>query len=128
MTGGLAVILGSTGRNLGAGMSGGIAYVNGLSTDLVNPDALSSGEIVLEPLGGSDREIVRDLLARHVAETASDLAQRLLDGGDDALDGFVKVTPRDYAAVLATRQSAVEAGVDPDGNETWLRIMEVTGG
>jgi glutamate synthase (NADPH/NADH) large chain len=71
---------------------------------------------------------VRDLLERHVAETASDFAQRLLNAGDSALDGFVKVTPRDYAAVLATRQSAVDAGVDPDGSETWLRIMEVTGG
>ena len=128
MTGGLAVILGSTGRNLGAGMSGGIAYVNGLRSELVNPDALGSGEIVLEPLGGADREIVRDLLVRHVAETNSELATRLLSGGDVALDGFIKVTPRDYAAVLATRQSAVDAGVDPDGNETWLRIMEVTGG
>jgi glutamate synthase domain-containing protein 3 len=128
MTGGLALILGSTGRNLGAGMSGGIAYVNGLSSELVNPDALASGEIVLEALGGGDREIVRDLLERHVAETDSELAQRLLSGGDETLDGFVKVTPRDYAAVLATRQSAVDAGVDPDGNETWLRIMEVTGG
>jgi glutamate synthase (NADPH/NADH) large chain len=99
-----------------------------LSTELVNPDALSSGELVLEPLGGADREILRDLLQRHVAETESDLAQRLLGGGDAALDAFTKVTPRDYAAVLATRQSAVAAGVDPDGSETWLRIMEVTGG
>ena len=71
---------------------------------------------------------MRDLLERHVAETESQLAQRLLSGGDAALDGFIKVTPRDYAAVLATRQSAEDAGVDPDGNETWLRIMEVTGG
>ena len=128
MTGGLAVILGTTGRNLGAGMSGGIAYVNGLSADNVNPDVLSSGELVLGTLGGADREILRDLLERHVAETGSALASRILAGGDTTLDNFVKVTPRDYAAVLATRQSAVDAGVDPDGNETWLRIMEVTGG
>lgn len=128
MTGGLAVILGHTGRNLGAGMSGGLAYVNGLQEADVNPDSLSSGELILSPLGGADAEILRDLLGRHVDMTDSDLAKRLLGDFAASLESFVKVTPRDYAAVLETRQSAVNSGLDPDGEETWHKILEVTGG
>ncbi|MHB1171500.1 MAG: glutamate synthase large subunit [Lacisediminihabitans sp.] len=128
MTGGLAVILGGTGRNLGAGMSGGTAYVYGLRAERVNRDALSSGELELLPLGGADREIVTDLLEKHRTETDSAVAARMLENLEESLARFVKVLPRDYAAVLATRASAVEEGLDPDGDIVWSRIMEVTGG
>ena len=128
MTGGLAVILGGTGRNLGAGMSGGTAYVNGLAPERVNPDSLASGELELHPLGSADAEILRDLLQRHVAETGSTLAAGLLEDFDETVAGFVKVLPRDYAAVLATRATAIDEGLDPDGDVVWGRIMEVTGG
>jgi len=128
MTGGLAVILGSTGRNLGAGMSGGTAYVYELKEERVNRDSLASGELELLPLGSADIEIVRDLLERHVAETESVLATRLLDDFDITVSKFVKVLPRDYAAVLQTRQDAVDEGLDPDGDIVWNRILEVTGG
>jgi glutamate synthase (NADPH/NADH) large chain len=128
MTGGLAVILGATGRNLGAGMSGGTAYVHALDESSVNRDALASGELSLLPLGAGDAEILTDLLEQHVSETDSALAKRMLENIDDTLSRFVKVLPRDYAAVLATRQSAVEEGLDPDGDVVWTRIMEVTGG
>ena len=128
MTGGLAVILGDTGRNLGAGMSGGTAYVYDLQRDRVNPDSLATGELELLPLGSADVEIVRDLLERHVAETESQLAGRLLADFDDTVAKFVKVLPRDYAAVLQMRQDAVDEGLDPDGDIVWNRILEVTGG
>lgn len=128
MTGGLAVIVGETGRNIGAGMSGGTAYVWKLRTERVNAEALASGEIELGPLGAGDREIVRDLLTRHHAETGSPIAQRLLDAGDSALDEFVMITPRDYKAVIETREQALVEGLDPDGDEVWSRILEVTGG
>jgi glutamate synthase (NADPH/NADH) large chain len=128
MTGGLALILGSTGRNLGAGMSGGTAYVYDLHEERVNADSLASGELQLLPLGGADVEIVRDLLERHEAETGSPLAARMLADLDATIASFVKVLPRDYAAVLATRQEAVEQGLDPDGDVVWGRILEVTGG
>jgi glutamate synthase (NADPH/NADH) large chain len=128
MTGGLAVILGGTGRNLGAGMSGGTAYVYDLKAERVNRDALASGELELLPLGSADIEIVADLLARHVAETESPVAKRMLDNLDETASRFVKVLPRDYAAVLATRATALEEGLDPDGDVVWNRIMEVTGG
>ncbi|WP_295117846.1 glutamate synthase large subunit [uncultured Leifsonia sp.] len=128
MTGGLAVILGGTGRNLGAGMSGGTAYVYELKDERVNREALASGELELLPLGSADIEIVRDLLEQHRAETGSALADRMLADFDDTVAKFVKVLPRDYAAVLQMRQEAVDEGLDPDGDIVWNRILEVTGG
>ncbi|WP_092965540.1 glutamate synthase large subunit [Agromyces sp. CF514] len=128
MTGGLALILGETGRNLGAGMSGGTAYVLGLRPERVNIEALKTGELELHPLGSADHEIVRDLLEQHVANTDSTVAAALLAEGDTAFERFTKVLPRDYAAVLRTRQSAVDEGLDPDGDVVWTRILEVTGG
>jgi glutamate synthase (NADPH/NADH) large chain len=128
MTGGLAVILGGTGRNLGAGMSGGTAYIFDLKPERVNPDSLASGELSLLPLGSADVEIVTDLLQRHLDETDSVLAKSMLDSIDDTVSRFTKVLPRDFAAVLATRQSAADEGLDPDGDVVWTRILEVTGG
>ena len=81
-----------------------------------------------EGLGASDREILKDLLKRHVEETGSPLASRLLDEGDSALDQFVLVTPTNYKAVMQTREKALAEGLDPDGDEVWSRILEVTGG
>ncbi|MDQ1514150.1 MAG: glutamate synthase large chain, partial [Microbacteriaceae bacterium] len=128
MTGGLAVILGDTGRNLGAGMSGGTAYVRGLQQADVNQAALATGELVLGPMDSADVAILRDLLERHIALTGSALAGRLLDDFDASAAEFVKVMPRDYAAVLETRARAADEGLDPDGDVVWNRILEVTGG
>ena len=52
----------------------------------------------------------------------------MLDDIDTTIAEFVKVLPRDYAAVLRTRQDAIDEGLDPDGDVVWTRIMEVTGG
>ncbi len=128
MTGGLALVLGGTGRNIGAGMSGGTAYVIDLDRDRINTDALASGELELHPLGSADVEIVLDLLRRHLAETGSTVAERLLAEPETSMERFTKILPRDYAAVLATRQTAVDEGLDPDGDDAWKRILEVTGG
>ncbi len=128
MTGGLALVLGGTGRNIGAGMSGGTAYVIDLDRDRINTDALASGELELHPLGSADVEIVLDLLRRHLAETGSTVAERLLAEPETSMERFTKILPRDYAAVLATRQTAVDEGLDPDGDVAWKRSLEVTGG
>jgi glutamate synthase (NADPH/NADH) large chain len=128
MTGGLALILGQTGRNVGAGMSGGIAYVHNLDSSLINADALSTGELVVEQIGSVDLEIIRDLLASHAEETKSLRAQYFLDNQDLISHEFSKLVPRDYAAVLQIREQAELNGVDPDGPDTWAQIMEVTGG
>ena len=127
MTGGLALIIGETGRNLGAGMSGGTAYVYRLREERVNQDALRTGELELTPIGSSDREIIRDLLIQHVEATGSPQAKRILED-EGSWEQFVKVTPRDYRRVLDTRQQAVAEGLDPDGDVVWSRILEVTGG
>ncbi|QUY60822.1 Glutamate synthase, alpha subunit [Gulosibacter molinativorax] len=128
MTGGLAVILGDTGRNLGAGMSGGIAYVRNLDTTLVNPSALSTGELRIEPLSDADAEELRDLIRQHVQRTGSVLGERILTDFDQTRTEFSKVLPRDYATVTSIREQAVAAGIDPDGDETWSEIMEATHG
>ncbi len=127
MTGGLAVILGAVGRNLGAGMSGGTAYVHALAPEQVNGQALRS-DLDLLPLGPADAEILRDLLERHVETTGSALAARMLAAFDATVAAFVKVLPRNYAAVLETRAQAADEGLDPDGDAVWKRILEVTGG
>ncbi|MBN9171333.1 MAG: hypothetical protein J0I50_05515, partial [Microbacterium sp.] len=61
-------------------------------------------------------------------ETGSTLAAVLLDDFESEIGNFVRVLPRDYAAVLQTRQTALEEGLDPDGDIVWNRILEVTGG
>ncbi|MFI2563568.1 glutamate synthase large subunit [Paenarthrobacter sp. NPDC018779] len=128
MTGGQTLIIGRTGRNFGAGMSGGTAYVLDLQPERVNKDALDSGELQLLELDAEDRDIVHGLLIKHVEETESVLAGRLLENFDDTAARITKVLPRDYAAVLQTRLNAIEEGLDPDGEEVWSRILEVTGG
>jgi glutamate synthase (NADPH/NADH) large chain len=128
MTGGVALILGATGRNFGAGMSGGTAYVHRLRSEMVNKESLESGDLDLLELDRADVELVRTLLQHHIEKTDSALAARLLAGGAEIMSEFVKVVPRDYAAVLVTREAAVREGLDPDGDIVWGRIMEVTGG
>jgi glutamate synthase (NADPH/NADH) large chain len=128
MTGGQTLIIGRTGRNFGAGMSGGTAYVLDLQTERVNKQALESGELKLLELDAEDRDIVHGLLVRHAEETESLHAARLLANFDDTAARITKVLPRDYAAVLQTRLDAIEEGLDPDGEEVWSRILEVTGG
>jgi len=125
MTGGIALILGRTGRNLAAGMSGGIAYVYKLRADLVNSSALSDSELDLLELSSSDKETVATLLEKHVAETGSKLAQRLLADFESEAAHFTKLLPRDYAKVLEIQNSAVAAGEDLDSAVVWNRILEV---
>ena len=110
MTGGVAVILGSTGRNFAAGMSGGIAYVYdeaGTFAPLVNKEMVD-----LETLDAADEETLRSLIDRHVVETGSDVGIRLLADWDAARHRFVKVMPRDYKRVLEAAASARESGED----------------
>ncbi|MEY5024038.1 MAG: glutamate synthase large subunit, partial [Actinomycetota bacterium] len=128
MTGGTAVILGKTGVNLGAGMSGGVAYVYRLSEARVNREALASGEISLGNLETHDVEKLRSLLQRHVALTGSQLGQRLLADFETELSNFVRVLPRDYARVMEIQRNASADGIDLDGEEVWTQILEVTGG
>lgn len=128
MTGGVAVILGKTGRNLGAGMSGGRAFVYKLRADRINPEALANGEIKLLELDGSARELLISILMDYQKATGSLLAERLLSDFENVARDFTLVLPRDYANVLEVRDKALTAGLNPDGEETWKKILEVTNG
>jgi glutamate synthase (NADPH/NADH) large chain len=109
MTGGRAVVLGPTGRNFAAGMSGGVAYLLDLRRDRINTEMVE-----LEPLTDEDRGYLRDIVTRHHAETGSTVAAELLAGWDEAVERFGKVMPRDYKRVLAARVRAEADGSDVD--------------
>jgi glutamate synthase (NADPH/NADH) large chain len=108
MTGGRAVVLGPTGRNFAAGMSGGVAY-------LLDPDPmLINTEMVrLEELDSEDAEFLLGAIRRHLEETESDVAAALLADPEASLARFGKVMPSDYKRVLQARARAELEGRDP---------------
>ncbi|HEY4279862.1 MAG TPA: glutamate synthase large subunit [Conexibacter sp.] len=111
MTGGRVAVLGATGRNFAAGMSGGIAYVYDEHHRFAG---LCNQELVdLDPLDEHDEAELKDLVAEHAARTGSDVAQRMLDNWDEASPRFVKVMPRDFKRALAERaaREQTETGV-----------------
>lgn len=128
MTGGRAVILGKTGINLGAGMSGGIAYVYKLSEARVNREALQSGEITLSTPEAQDALELRALIQEHFDQTGSVVAKNILDNFEQELANFSRVLPRDFARVMQIQQNAIEAGFEADSDEVWTQILEVTNG
>ena len=100
MTGGRVVVIGPTGRNFAAGMSGGIAYVyddNGQFPPLCNKEMVS----LEKPDQPEDVATIRRLLENHVNFTGSPIAKSILDDWDRELRYFVKVIPNDYKRVLA---------------------------
>jgi glutamate synthase (NADPH/NADH) large chain len=111
MTGGRVVVLGGTGRNFGAGMSGGIAYV--LDRDGTFPSRVNPEMVDLEALADDDAEWLRDRVERHCLETASTVAEQVLADWDSLRDSFVKVMPKDYKRVLVAEQQARDEGRDP---------------
>jgi glutamate synthase (ferredoxin) len=113
MTGGRVVVLGPTGRNFGAGMSGGIAYVldeEGQFASRVNAQMVEVGRVEDPAEAGS----LRALVARHVEVTGSPHAQRLLDAWPTVLPRFARVIPKDYKRVLACLQRAHDQGLSGD--------------
>jgi glutamate synthase (NADPH/NADH) large chain len=96
MTGGTVLVLGPTGRNFAAGMSGGVAYVWRLDESRTNT-ALAD----LDALSASDIDLVHSLLQRHGRATGSTVAAELLSQWPKAASAFTKVIPREYKAVLA---------------------------
>jgi glutamate synthase (NADPH) large chain len=121
MTGGRVVVLGRTGRNFAAGMSGGTAYVLDLEPHRVNSELVDLGPVA--PEVGAE---VRELVARHLEETGSAVAEELLADWEAAVARFTEVMPSDYKRVLEARAEAVEEGLTDD--EVADRIMEVLHG
>jgi glutamate synthase (NADPH) large chain len=112
MTGGRVVVLGPTGRNFGAGMSGGVAYVwdpRGTFASRVNPEMVD-----MEECDEADVTWLETLLERHRAETGSAVAERVLARWPRAALSFTKVMPRDYRRVLEAMRTADAAGVPAD--------------
>ncbi len=121
MTGGRVVVLGPTGRNFAAGMSGGYAFVLDLDEARVN------GELVeLGPVAAERAVELREIVERHHAETGSGVAAALLADWPAAVARFTIVMPSDYRRVLETRAAALAEGLDED--QAAARIMEVIHG
>ncbi|SDC26267.1 glutamate synthase (NADPH/NADH) large chain [Actinokineospora iranica] len=122
MTGGRVVVLGPTGRNFAAGMSGGVAYVLDLAQARVNPEMVD-----LDPLDSDttadDADFLRETVAKHAAETDSMVARSLLADWDNQVSRFTKVMPKDYKRVLAARAAA-----ERDGRDIDQAIMEAAHG
>jgi glutamate synthase domain-containing protein 3 len=109
MTGGRAVILGPTGRNFAAGMSGGVAYIwdpqNAFATqcnmEMVELETMEADEDIAE---------LHRLVSNHLQYTGSTVAEKLLENWQQSLSEFVKVMPTDYKRVLEERKKQVSAG------------------
>ncbi|MGZ3754621.1 MAG: glutamate synthase large subunit [Mucilaginibacter sp.] len=98
MTGGRALILGKTGRNFAAGMSGGIAWVYDVDGDFT--ENCNTEMVDLDPLSLKDEEQILALLRKHVSLTGSKLAQSVIANWDDASTRFIKVYPKEYKKVI----------------------------
>ncbi len=109
MTGGRVVILGPTGRNFAAGMSGGVAYIWDPQDRLA--ERCNMEMVALERLEAEeDLAEVQHMIEQHRKFTGSDVAARLLDNWNQEVGHFVKVMPTDYKRVLEQRKNAVSAG------------------
>ena len=121
MTGGRVVVLGKTGRNFAAGMSGGYAFVLDLKEVRVNQELVE-----LTPVEDKFAGELKEIVQRHLEETGSQVAEELLADWDAALPRFVQVMPSDFKRVLEAREEALEEGLNED--EAAARIMEVLHG
>jgi glutamate synthase (NADPH/NADH) large chain len=105
MTGGKVVVLGNTGRNFAAGMSGGIAYVYDVKGQF---ELMCNKEMVdLDPVGEEDKEELLALITNHYNYTKSSVAKFVIDDFENQLKNFVKVFPTDYKKVLAKKKNVV---------------------
>jgi len=124
MTGGRVVVLGATGRNFAAGMSGGVAYVYDPAD--VFPALVNYEMVELESLHDDDREFLRTTVEQHRELTGSKVAERLLDAWESEVEAFRKVMPKDYRRVLAVMAEARAAGLSEA--ETDVKVMEASHG
>lgn len=113
MTGGTVVILGQTGKNLAAGMSGGVAYVYDPNHDLymrLNKQLVNTYEVS----GKADKEVLEELLNKHYTYTDSDVAKKILSNLDEELSNFKKIVPKDYEKITTLIQELQAKGYHED--------------
>lgn len=127
MTGGTVVVAGPVGRNFGAGMSGGTAFLLDLDPLRINPAARANGDLLLTRPDEEDLFILTEVLRRHSEETGSHIAAELLDEGRLA-ERFTKVLPRAFAAVLRVIGQARAEGLEEADPEVWDKVMEASRG
>jgi glutamate synthase (NADPH/NADH) large chain len=118
MTGGQVVVLGKTGRNFAAGMSGGVAYLLDLDPRLVNTEMVDLQEVPAEDISRLEK-----IVSKFFVETGSNVAAELLKSWSTSIKRFTRVMPRDYARVLKVISEAEKSGKDQD-----RAIMEVLNG
>ncbi|GGJ63469.1 glutamate synthase large subunit [Glutamicibacter ardleyensis] len=128
MTGGQVLILGQTGRNFGAGFSGGTAWVLDFDPAKLNPLAAEQGDVLIGAISDAEADIIFALLTEHIALTASPLAQRLVLDWEHTRTRLSSIIPRDFAAVQQVRAQAEASGENPDSPQVWSKILEVTRG
>ncbi|MBV9830841.1 MAG: glutamate synthase subunit alpha, partial [Marmoricola sp.] len=121
MTGGRAVVLGRTGRNFAAGMSGGIAWVLDLKEQRVNTELVD-----LAPVTDESADELEELVRAHAEETGSRVAAELLEDWETSLTRFTEVIPRDFRVVMEAKAKAEADGLDEQ--ETATRMMEALHG
>ncbi|MDN6566588.1 MAG: hypothetical protein L0K65_06000, partial [Actinomyces sp.] len=126
MTGGEVLVLGRTGRNVAAGMSGGSGYLLDFDSGLLNPQV--QAQLTVSGLSDADGERVALLLRRHVELTGSSVAQRLLDDLPASLARFTRIQPTQFAQVTEILSEADASGVDREDPEVWQKILEVSHG
>ena len=124
MTGGRVVVLGPTGRNFAAGMSGGVAYV--YDPQSVFGAKVNYEMVELESLSSTDLDELKAILTMHVSETESAVAAKVLSSWATESANFRKVMPRDYKRVLEVMADAKSSGLSEE--ETLNRVMEVARG
>ncbi|MBD2601526.1 glutamate synthase large subunit [Microcystis viridis] len=112
MTGGKVVVLGPTGRNFAAGMSGGVAYVLDESGDFAT--RCNTQMVALETLEGEEINDLRELIQRHADYTHSQKAALVLANWSEMLPKFVKVMPKDYKRMLQCIKEALDSGLTGD--------------
>ncbi len=107
MTGGTVVILGDTGRNFAAGMSGGIAYVY----DVKNSFASNCNQemVDLDPVSDEDAVVLKQMIQKHLSYTGSSVARFVLNDFENQLQHFIKVFPKDYKKVLQVKSPKIKA-------------------
>lgn len=120
MTGGRVVVIGETGRNFAAGMSGGIAYVLDEEGDFsvrCNQDMVE-----LESLNESDAEEVKEMITRHVEYTDSEKGKRILSDWNNIINKFVRVMPKDFKRMLEAIERVEQKGLS--GDEALMAAFE----
>jgi glutamate synthase (NADPH/NADH) large chain len=124
MTGGRAIILGETGRNFAAGMSGGIAYVYDVKRKF---DALCNKEMVdLDPVDEEDEKFLQEMLKKQLKYTGSTVAKFILNDFENQMKNFVKVFPQDYKKALAERKKPQITQISTDTKERSHEFHELT--